>query len=146
MIGWGFPIRSFAYPFGWTTPEIEQTVKDCGYNSARSLGELWGPRPLNGLPPELTCQSCDSAETLPPEDPMHTQAPAQVRANWTITDFQQQVTVAISRGDGWLQLTFHGLCPTDCSDITTPRLSSIQFLTWLADQQAQGQGHCPHGR
>jgi peptidoglycan/xylan/chitin deacetylase (PgdA/CDA1 family) len=140
LLGWGFPVRSFAYPFGFTTPEVEQAVKDCGYNSARSLGELWGPRPAANLPPELTCRSCDTAETLPPPDPWHTQAPAQVTHDWTVDDFQQQINAAVSRGDGWVQLTFHGLCPSDCSDITTPQTPQFDvFLAWLADQQAQGR-------
>ena len=140
LLGWGFPVRSFAYPFGFTTSEAEQAVKDCGYNSARSLGELWGPRPRTDVPPELTCRSCDTAETLPPPDPWHTAAPAQVTHDWTAEDFQQQVNAAVARGDGWVQLTFHGLCPSDCSDITTPQAPQFdQFLTWLADQQAQGK-------
>ena len=42
-------------------------------------------------------------------------------------------------GDGgWVQFAFHGICPSDCSDITTPAAEFDHFLTWLADQQTQG--------
>ena len=138
QLAWGFPVRNFAYPFGWTSPEVEQAVQDCGYNSARSLGDLWGSRPLDGIPLDQQCSECDPAELIPPDNPMHTQAPAQVKANWTITDLQTQVTTAMAHGGGWSILTFHGICPTDCSDITTPQALFEEFVTWLADQQTQG--------
>jgi peptidoglycan/xylan/chitin deacetylase (PgdA/CDA1 family) len=139
LLGWGFPVRSFAYPFASTTPEAEQIVRECGYNSGRSLGELWGPRPTDGLPPEVICASCDTAEDLPPVDPWYTKAPAQVRANWTVADLQTQVNAAITRGDGWLQLTFHGICGTDCSDIAVSQAVFDKFIPWLVDQQDQGR-------
>lgn len=137
LVDWGFPVRSFAYPFASATPELESVVAGCGYNSARSLGELRTNRLPEGVPPELSCQLCDSAETVPPSDPMYTKAPAQVRSDWTISDLQQQVTDAQAVG-GWLQLTFHGICPGDCSDITTSGPEFEDFLAWLETQQAQG--------
>jgi len=40
LLGLGFAVRNFAYPFGAASPEIEEVVKGCGYNSARTLGGL----------------------------------------------------------------------------------------------------------
>ena len=144
-LAWGFPVRDFAYPFSSASPEIEQIVHDCGYNSARSLGEL---RTFH-VPENATaenCALCAWAETVPPDDPMYTRAPAQVRSNWTQDELRTQVT-NVTDGDGspnsgdggWVQLTFHGLCGTDCRDITTSQSEFDEFLTWLADQQAQGK-------
>ena len=36
---------------------------------------------------------------VPPQDPMYTRAPAQVRSNWTLADLQRQVTNA-TEADG----------------------------------------------
>src|SRR5262245_45206987 len=113
LLGWGFPVRSFAYPFGYFTPEIEQIVADCGYNSARGLGGLKTIHPPAGG--GYSCERCASAETTPPSNPMATKAPAQVRDDWTVDDLKNQV---MSSNGGWLQLTFHGICPSDRSDIT----------------------------
>jgi peptidoglycan/xylan/chitin deacetylase (PgdA/CDA1 family) len=132
LLGWGFPVRNFAYPFGYATPGIEQIVADCGYNSARGLGGLETVHP----PILAACEACASAETIPPRDPMRTRSPAQVRNDWTVDDLENQV---LSGDGGWVQLTFHGMCPTDCSDITVAQDRLDAFLGWLADQQAQGK-------
>ena len=68
-----------------------------------------------------------------------------MQSNWSLAELQRQVTV-VTDGDGspysgdggWVQLTFHGICGTDCSDITTPAAEFDQFVGWLADQQADG--------
>jgi peptidoglycan/xylan/chitin deacetylase (PgdA/CDA1 family) len=132
-LAWGFPVRNFAYPFGNASAEAAEIVHDCGYNSARTLGDV----PLDD-PPSIPCQMCDLVEKIPPIDPYDTKAPTEVRDNWGLGELQTQVTVTSAGGGGWLQLTFHGLCPTDCSDITTPAADFDHFLSWLADQQAQG--------
>jgi peptidoglycan/xylan/chitin deacetylase (PgdA/CDA1 family) len=137
LLGWGFSVRNFAFPFAAGSPEMEDEVRECGYNSARSLGELRTSRSKVGVPPELSCQLCDVTETVPPADPEYTRAPAEVDSDWTISDLEHQVSDAIAVG-GWLQLTFHGLCPTDCSQITTPQAVFEEFIAWLATQQAAG--------
>ena len=78
---------------------------------------------------------------------MYTRAPAQVRSatgRWPTYSGRSPTpprsTAALTTGDGgWVQLTFHGMCPSDCSDITTPAAEFDDFLSWLADQQAQGK-------
>jgi peptidoglycan/xylan/chitin deacetylase (PgdA/CDA1 family) len=132
-LAWGFPVRNFAYPFGYTTEEAAKIVHDCGYNSARTLADV----SLDD-PPSIPCQMCDLVEKVPPTDPYDTKAPTEVRDNWGLGELQTQVTVTSANGGGWLQLTFHGLCPTDCSDITTKQNDFNQFLDWLVDQQNQG--------
>ena len=146
---WGFPVRNFAYPFSSATAEVEQIVHDCGYNSARSLGEA---RTVH-IPENTTgenCALCGWAEDVPPPDPYYTRAPAQVRSNWMQDELQAQVS-RVTDGDGspysgdggWVQLTFHGICTgsiaLSCSDIATPEDEFESFVDWLADQQAQGK-------
>lgn len=147
LLGWGLPVRSFAYPYGSSTPEIENAVRECGYNSARRNGGLRPHRLADRQRPDLSCELCDATETVPPADPMATRAPHEVENNWTIDDLRGQVTDAIAVG-GWLQLTFHKLCKADCDteanllpdndSIATPEAMFEDFVTWLADQQANG--------
>lgn len=144
-LGWGFPVRNFAYPFALSSPEVEKIVAHCGYNSARDLGGL---RTVH-MPPNAkagACAECAWAETTPPEDPYLTSAPAQVRSDWSVEDFQAQINaVTDSNGTqysgvgGWVQITFHGMCPSDCTEIGVNKTVFEQFVHWLADQQKQGQ-------
>lgn len=144
-LSWGFPVRSFAFPFAIDPNGTQQYVTNCGYNSARSLGETRTVHmPENADPSD--CSHCAWSESVPPPNPYYTRAPAQVRSNWTIEELEAQV-IRVTDGDGspysgdggWVQLTFHGICPTDCSDITTPVGEFEEFVTWLADQQEDGK-------
>src|SRR4029079_8353772 len=114
LLGWGFAVRNFAYPFGYTNREIERIVADCGYNSGRGLGGLrtvHTPDASTGY----SCGNCAWSETIQPDDPMETKAVAQSRNDWTVGDLKNQV---MANNGGWVQLPFHGICPTDCTDIT----------------------------
>jgi peptidoglycan/xylan/chitin deacetylase (PgdA/CDA1 family) len=128
LLAWGFSVRGFAFPFGSSSLENLNTVRECGYNSARGLGDLRSVE---------SCEECDAAEGVPPANPMRTRAPDQVDNTWTTADLQGRVTDATATG-GWLQLTFHGLCTADCSQVGTPQAQFEEFVTWLAHQQAQG--------
>jgi peptidoglycan/xylan/chitin deacetylase (PgdA/CDA1 family) len=134
LLGWGYPVRNFAYPFGAAPPEFREVIQTCGYNSARGLDGL---RTVEST--GLVCPECGSAESVPPVDPFYTRAPSQVRSNWTTETLQSQVTDGQSSGGGWVQFTFHGICPTDCSDITMAQDEFDRFLTWLAGEQAAGR-------
>lgn len=139
LLDWGYQVRSFAYPFASASPAIASIVHDCGYNSARSLGELRTSHiPENTMPTD-NCSQCDPAENVPPGDPYWTKAPAQIKSNWSLDDLQQEVISAQTNGGGWVQLTLHGVCPTDCSDITLPTNEFNPFLDWVVDQQTQGK-------
>ncbi|MFY1621054.1 polysaccharide deacetylase family protein [Micromonospora sp. WMMD736] len=129
LLQWGFPVRSFAFPFGAAPESGEQAVRECGYNSARGLGGLYS------FAADENCRWCEPAEQLPPENPMLTRAPDQVAITWTAADMERLITDA---GPGWVQMTFHGVCPSDCDDIGTPVGEFEQFVNWLADQQQAG--------
>ena len=131
LLGDGFKVSDFAYPYGDETPALEQTVAGCGYNSARTIGGILSP---------TSCTGCQAAETIPPADPYDTQTPDSVTANLTLAQIESLVTQAPA--GGWVQLTMHHICaqttagcdPTYSIDPTT--LSS--FLTWLQARVAAG--------
>ena len=137
LVDWGFPVRSFSYPFASADEDLQRVVAGCGYNSARSLGELQPVRVPVNTPPDLTCEFCANTETIPPANPMYTRAPAQYTNDWTMADLERRVDEAAAAG-GWLQLTFHGLCPSDCSDLSYPVEQFDAQLRWLAERQAAG--------
>ncbi|MCG7323372.1 polysaccharide deacetylase family protein [Arsenicicoccus bolidensis] len=125
---WGFRPVSFAYPFSDANPAVEQAAQDCGYTTARGLGDVRSP---------FGCTGCVRAETSPPPDPYYLRAPDQVDARWTLGTLKSQVTAASTRSGGWVILTFHRVCaplgtadcPADRS--VTPEVFG-QFTTWLA--------------
>lgn len=126
----GFRVTNFAYPFASATPAVQQTVANCGYNSARGLGDL-----KSKAAPTLT----QVAEPLPvpAADLYFTKAPDEVDNTWTVTDMQTVVTQA-EAGGGWVQLTFHHFDST--SDPLTVTTANFQaYVNWLATEQAAGR-------
>lgn len=130
LTSWGFPQTSFAYPYAAVKASVEAIVKKCGYNSARSLGDVSSQEGATGL----------YAETVPPPDPYALRAPDEVDSTWTLTDLQNIVTQAETHGGGWDILTFHHICETGSSNCDpsvsiTPELFA-QFTSWLAGHVA----------
>ncbi|WP_345038853.1 polysaccharide deacetylase family protein [Arthrobacter methylotrophus] len=126
----GFRVTNFAYPFASATPAVEQTVANCGYNSARGLGDL-----KSKAAPTLT----EVAEPLPvpAADLYFTKAPDEVDNTWAVADMQAVVTQA-EAGGGWVQLTFHHFdSTTDPLSVTTANFHS--YVDWLATEQTAGR-------
>ncbi|MGV8895550.1 MAG: cell wall-binding repeat-containing protein [Rhodoglobus sp.] len=128
LASWGFnAVTSFAYPFASVNSAVETMVQNCGFNSARGLGDIQT---------RFGCAGCAFAESMPPSDPYYIKAPDQVDSSWTLADLQSTVTNAENNGGGWVELTFHHVCdgcdPTNSLSIT-PALFT-QFTTWLADR------------
>ena len=69
LAAWGFTATDFAYPFAAQNAATQQIVKDCGFASARSLGDIRSP---------ASCPDCPFAETIPPANPYETAAPDEV--------------------------------------------------------------------
>jgi peptidoglycan/xylan/chitin deacetylase (PgdA/CDA1 family) len=130
LLSWGFEPTDFAYPYGHTNAAVEQIVADCGYNSAREVGDIRTPV-NNG------CSTCPTAETIPPADPYFTRAPDSVDGTWTLADIENLVTQADRDGGGWVQLTFHHIADGGGAYSITPANFSA-LLDWL--QQRAGQG------
>lgn len=124
----GLKVRSFAYPFASLDAATKQVVADCGYNSARGLGDLRTGRAGD------ECAGCPRAETMPPADAFETRAPSQVETDWTLADLKRIVTNAEQTG-GWTQLTFHHVCASGCEISVSPAVLT-QFAAWLQPRAA----------
>jgi peptidoglycan/xylan/chitin deacetylase (PgdA/CDA1 family) len=127
LAGWGFPQTSFAYPFASVNATTEQVVENCGYNSARGLGDIQS---------RFGCAGCDYASTLPPDDPYYTEALDEVDSTWTLTDLQNGVINAENHGGGWVQYTFHHICDNVCDSLSVSPALFAQFTQWLAGRAA----------
>lgn len=129
---WGFAPTSFAYPFASSTTVAQAATDDCGYDTARGLGDIRSPE---------SCAGCPVAETLPPADTTYLAAPDQVAGSWTLEHLKQQVTQAREGGGGWVVLTFHDVCD-DIGAAGCPASQSVQpstltaFAAWLSDYVA----------
>jgi hypothetical protein len=122
LSGWGFPQKSFAYPYADVNASVEQAVAMCGYNSARGLGDLRSPSSCNG---------CPYAEAMPPGDPYDLQAPDEVDNTWTLSTLEAAVTNAETHGGGWVILTFHHICSSGCDSLNVTPAVFSSFATWL---------------
>ncbi|GAB3113475.1 hypothetical protein GCM10027055_18080 [Janibacter alkaliphilus] len=129
---WGFSPTSLAYPFASSTAVAEEVALECGYDTARGLGDLRGP---------ASCIGCPWGETLPPGDAAYLAAPEQVNSSWTLSQLKRQVTQARKTGGGWVILTFHNVC-SDPGSAGCPASQSITpqtltaFATWLRSYTA----------
>ncbi|MFH5880295.1 polysaccharide deacetylase family protein [Arthrobacter sp. NA-172] len=122
----GFSVTSFAYPFASENASVQTIVKNCGFNTARGLGDIQT---------RFGCAGCPVAESIPPANAYLTAAPDEVDNTWTLADLQKAVTQAEPAG-GWVQLTFHHISATSTDPLNiTPTLFS-QFATWLKARPA----------
>jgi len=121
LTNWGFRITSFAYPFASLTAATETIVKNCGYNSARGLGDI---------ATRFGCTGCDLAETIPPADPYLIKAPDEVDNTWTLADLEKTVTQA-EKGGGWIEFTFHHIGTGGTDPLTISPTLFSQFAAWL---------------
>ena len=123
LIGLGFDVQNFAYPFGDWNASVRQAVADCRYNSARSV---------SGLNTKV------AAETFTPKDALVLRAPRSVLTTDTLDYLEGLVTRAEGTG-GWLLFTFHHICEA-CSDNAIRPADLETFLGWLEQRSAQGTG------
>ncbi|WP_460515629.1 Ig-like domain-containing protein [Flindersiella endophytica] len=128
LIGQGFSVTSFAYPYASVNSTAESVVAECGYASGRGVG---GVRTGN------ICTDCPWAETIPPADPMWLQTPEPVASNTTLAQLQAMVTNAENNGGGWVILTIHGVCTSCGSDGLNPSTLAA-FLDWLGPRASSG--------
>jgi len=137
LLGDGFNVTDFAYPFADLNSTDETLVKQCGFNSGRGVGNTvsFGPG---------GCQSpdCPWAESIPPPDPYQIRTPADTESNTTVANMENDVTGAMNHGGGWVVFSFHQICatPTAGCDPTyswSPTRFQ-QFVTWLKGQASKG--------
>jgi peptidoglycan/xylan/chitin deacetylase (PgdA/CDA1 family) len=127
LLGWGFRITSFAYPFADFNASTKSIAASCGYNSARAVGDLRSPD---------SCGDCPAVETRPPADAYEVRTADEVDPTWSLADLQQVVTQAEVTG-GWTTLVFHQICD-GCTSSAISESLFTQFLTWLQPRTQLG--------
>jgi peptidoglycan/xylan/chitin deacetylase (PgdA/CDA1 family) len=128
LLGLGLNVRNFAYPFGDNNAAVQQIVKNCGYNSARRVGDIVSPG---------TCSGCRYAESIPPANPYEVITPDSIKTDTSLLDMENYVLQAEQHGGGWVPLVMHHVCD-GCNTLSiTPALLDA-FLAWLAPRAADG--------
>jgi len=117
----GIPLTSFAYPYGDRSNSVVQSIRTCGYNSARGVHGL-----RNG---PSDCAACPPAETATPKDPYYVRTNQVVVKEDTFEDLQNRVIAAELKG-GWVPLVFHRICD-GCAKESTSMRTLVQLLDWL---------------
>lgn len=123
LLGWGFAVSDFAYPFGSGGPALAKIVRDCGYNSARDDGGLTA----GGL----------TAETLPPAHPFAIKTEDNVVSSTSLADLERAVTRAERSGGGWVIFVMHNVCDA-CGTLAVSPTTLADFLDWLAPRAVAG--------
>jgi peptidoglycan/xylan/chitin deacetylase (PgdA/CDA1 family) len=126
LLSWGYAVTTFAYPFVAFDATTKAIAQQCGYNAARSVGDLRSP---------FSCGTCPTAETVPPADPYAIRTADDVESNWTLANLQNLVTRAEQNG-GWLPLNLHHVCATNCVAESISPTTLDRFLAWLKPRSA----------
>jgi peptidoglycan/xylan/chitin deacetylase (PgdA/CDA1 family) len=121
LLSWGHAVTSFAYPFAEFDATTKAAAQQCGYNSARAVGDLVSP---------FSCPDCAPAETVPPADRYEVKTPDGVESNWTLAHLQALVLRA-ERTGGWLPFNLHHICTTGCPVESISPVTFERFLAWL---------------
>ena len=119
----GFTVTDFAYPYGAYNAAVEQSVKECGYNSARATGGIGA-----GL---------SYAEKVPPTNPYAIKAVDSVVSTTTLSSLEATITAAMTHGGGWLPLEFHNECVA-CSNLAVTPANFNALLDWMKSQESHG--------
>ncbi|WP_275900273.1 polysaccharide deacetylase family protein [Pyxidicoccus trucidator] len=128
LMGFGFPVTSFAFPFGSDSPLARDTVIFCGYNNARRTGRIRSP---------TGCNSCPLAESVPPADPYSIRSPTSIKSDWTLANLQSLVLQAENAGGGWIMISLHDIC-TGCGTYSITESLLDSYLAWLAPRVSRG--------
>ena len=128
LLNAGFAVANFAYPFGDSSAVVKQIVEDCGYNSARGVGDIVSPG---------TCSGCAYAEQIPPEDRYDLATPDSIKQQTTLEDMQTYVLQAEQHGGGWVNLVVHHVCD-GCDPYSVSSSQLDAFLAWLANRADDG--------
>jgi peptidoglycan/xylan/chitin deacetylase (PgdA/CDA1 family) len=126
LLNWGFPVTDFAYPHSDQNSTIEGIVKQCGYDSARSDGQIKSP--------DGCLSGCPLAETIPPADPYLIKSPDSIQDTWSVSDIEGLVTQAENGGGGWINLIFHHICDNACDPYSITPANFSAVLDWLQTQ------------
>ncbi len=123
LLARGLAVTSFAYPHGAFTPLTQQIARDCGYNSARTVGGV----DCSNCPPKLDV----APQNLGTIDLFAVHTPPSIKCDATLDSLQKQVTAAESAGGGWVPMVFHHVCD-GCGKNAVRATTFRAFVRWLA--------------
>lgn len=124
----GLHVTNFAYPYGDDSPEVQQIVAGCGYNSARVVGDIVSPGSCSGCPP---------AEQMPPRNPYAVRTPNSIKPSTSLEQMQNYVLQAEQGGGGWVVIVMHRICDA-CDPYAVDPGTLDDFLSWLALRATDG--------
>lgn len=124
LSSFGFPVTSFAYPYGSWTYTAQTAVQNCGYNSARGLAQL--------RVSDSHCSACPASESLPPLNAydLRTTSPGA-----DVADLEATIAHAQGAGGGWVVVALDRVCA--CPDLHRDALSPGDFerlVRWVSDR------------
>jgi peptidoglycan/xylan/chitin deacetylase (PgdA/CDA1 family) len=130
LLAMGFPVTSFAYPFGSFDSASEAVVQACGYNSGRGVSGISLNSPYG--------------ETVPPVDAYATRTPPAVKKATKLSTLEGYVLnaeadVQTSGQTRWVQFFFHHYCPSHCGAYTIQPEKFAAFLDFLQTEVAAGR-------
>jgi len=133
LLGWGFQPTSFAYPFGSWDADSEMVVRDCGYNSARTVSGVSVHVNKNQL-----------GETVPPADPYATRTPPNPKTATKLSTMEQYVLnaeagVQASGQTLWIQFVFHHFCEAHCGAYAVQPTKFTALLDFLQGEVTGGR-------
>lgn len=130
LIAQGFNPTAFAYPFGASNSIIEGIVQQAGYTNARTIANLAN---------QGSCQSCPTANDIPPADPSNIFTNSSIQSTTTLATMEWDVTNAESHGGGWVPIVMHHVSTNTADDPYRIDPATLQaFLDWLSPRAANG--------
>jgi peptidoglycan/xylan/chitin deacetylase (PgdA/CDA1 family) len=147
ILGQGFVVNNFAYPFGGYDSntgngplDVSSIVQGCGYASGRGAFGLHNITATNDTRPYATSTS--------PPDPYKILTPCCINyaafggSTPTAAALESYVQHAESGGGGWVILFFHRICDNCNADSPAPSMSPSEFnafLDWLQSTSSGAQ-------
>lgn len=133
LYGWGFEPTNFAYPFGSWDAASEDVVRDCGYNSARTVSGV-----------SIHVGKDKLGETVPPLDPYATRTPPNPKKATKLSTMEQYVLNAEAAVEAtgqtlWIQFVFHRFCEAHCGAYTVQPDKFTALLDFLAAETTAGR-------
>ncbi|MGE5285719.1 MAG: polysaccharide deacetylase family protein [Micromonosporaceae bacterium] len=127
--GWGYRVRSFAYPDATYDRAAERIVQQCGFDSARIGNGIRNGR----------CPRCTVAERVPPPNRYTVRTPGQVDITWSLKELERTVARAQRRGGGWVPFVFHHICDGgSCGRLSISTAKFTAFVRWLTYRTRAG--------
>lgn len=127
LIHHGYNVTSFSYPLGKNSLVIQEIVKECGYNMAKSYSQF---EQLDQFIPETT-----SPEHLYDIQSYSWKSQNNLKDIQDLIIFDTTVNTTSGVKDTWIIINFNRMCVDDCDpkySFNIDQTTFTQFVLWLA--------------